>query len=307
MTAGPDIRPAHAPYTSGNGAFSIGLRPLGDAPWIEPDGELAFYLAEKRRLLELDRDEVWGAERDTLPSQFEIRDALATHLLSHPSGIWTREGNTVSATRDGAVLGAVDIRPDDPHPLLSAALLVQEDLCLMRKGEGGWRLAAGSVSFASSWSFAAKFGQTLDGLHEPVPGYADRLAVRMARIFDSLRADVPVVRLNWSLYGDGELRHPHVHGPMRFARDARSAIDPDGLFVRVERQTLTKMSESGDILFTIRIHRDPISAFSSHPDRARLASGLRAQVAALDNAQLAYKGLVKDRVAIDALLQKMAG
>jgi hypothetical protein len=44
-------------------------------------------------------------------------------------------------------------------PLKAAALLVQEDLILMRKGEDGWRLAAGSLCFPSSWTLTEKFGR----------------------------------------------------------------------------------------------------------------------------------------------------
>lgn len=108
-------------------------------------------------------------------------------------------------------------------------MLVQEDLCLMRRGPGGWRLAAASVSFPSSWSLRDKFGRTLDALHEPVPGYAGTMAVRMARVFDNLRVGIPVTRMNWSLYGDAHLHHPDTHGPLLEGRDEADGID--GLFM----------------------------------------------------------------------------
>ena len=171
----------------------------------------------------------------------------------------------------------------------------------MRKGADGWRLAAGSVSFASSWSFKARFGQTLDGLHAYVPGYPDRLAMRMARIFDNLHVDKPVWRLNWSLYGDAQLHHPHGKGPMPFAK-AESEGWLDNLFVRVERQTLMRMPESDDILFTIRIHVDPLRALAEHPDRATMVESLKRQLDALDSDQLTYKGLVQHREKIGKVL-----
>ena len=86
-------------------------------------------------------------------------------------------------------------------------------------------------------------------------------------------------------------------GPSRFpgADVAASA------FIRVERQTLRKLPASGDILFTIRIHLDPMKVLESHPDRAALAASFAAQLAALDKAQLDYKGLTADRDRLVAL------
>jgi hypothetical protein len=130
----------------------------------------------------------------------------------------------------------------------------------------------------------------------------------MARIFDNLHVGRPVWRLNWSLYGDDALHHPHAHGPIRFGADP-AGTDGDWLdrvFVRVERQTLTRMRESGDILFTIRIHVDPLGVLADHPERVRLAGGLATQLAGLDADQLAYKGLSEHRVRLAALLERMA-
>ncbi|TIU52784.1 MAG: DUF3445 domain-containing protein, partial [Mesorhizobium sp.] len=56
-------------------------------------------------------------------------------------------------------------------PLVQASLLVQEDLILMRRDESGWRLAAGSLCFPSSWSLLEKFGKPLQQIHAPVPGF----------------------------------------------------------------------------------------------------------------------------------------
>ena len=44
----------------------------------------------------------------------------------------------------------------------------------MRRGEDGWRLAAGSLCFPSSWSLDEKFGRPLQEIHAPVPGFGPR-------------------------------------------------------------------------------------------------------------------------------------
>ena len=74
----------------------------------------------------------------------------------------------------------------------------------------------------------------------------------------------------------------------------------------VERQTLRKLPVSRDILFTIRIHLDPLKVLAGHPDRATLAASFAAQLEALDEPQLDYKGLTSDRDRLVAFLADMA-
>ena len=114
-----------------------------------------------------------------------------------------------------------------------------------------------------------------------------RNAELIERMFDNLKTWHPVKRFNWSLYADRALYHPAASGE----RDVR----PEHAFLRVERQTLRKMPVSGDILFTIRIHLDPLLALKNLPNAQELARSLAAQLMSLDAEQLAYKGLAANR------------
>ena len=81
----------------------------------------------------------------------------------------------------------------------------------------------------------------------------------------------------------------------------------ENVFLRVERQTLRKLPETGAILFTVRIYVDPLAALERHPDAAAIAKALIAQLEALDAAQLAYKGLTLERTRLVARLDEIAG
>jgi hypothetical protein len=129
-------------------------------------------------------------------------------------------------------------------------------------------------------------------------------------MFDNLRLDRPVERLNWSLQTDAEL-----HKPMSsLQRDERATARParfgdrpaEKAFIRVERQTLRKLPEAGDVLFTIRIFVDPMAALAGHPQRAELARSFAAQLAAMEPDQLDYKGLAADRDRLVDALEAMA-
>src|SRR5262245_16989901 len=130
----------HTPYDGSSKLFQIGLKPLDLADWIEVDGQLPAYLAEKERLVAGHRDEVFVAEPGTEGAQAEVLALLVEHLSGRFPDTYRHDGDTIaiaSASRSVSLAGT------EP-PLLTAARLVQEDLVLLRAGEGGWRVVAGS-------------------------------------------------------------------------------------------------------------------------------------------------------------------
>ena len=301
---------ARTPYDGSAIPFTIGLRPLDPAEWIEIDDRLVDHLAQKERLYASAHETVFAAEPSTRAAQREVLDLLTEHLTTRHPELYRKNDGGLEIVPAGRTVALAD-RPDTP--LLTASRLVQEDLVLMRRGEKGWRLAAAALCFPSSWSLSEKFSRTLDEIHAPVPGFSagTRSATLIARMFDNLRAAQPVERLNWSLQEDDRLHHPRSKGQ----RDAGISAEEGGLlgkdllagtFIRVERQTLRRLPVSGDILFTIRIHLDPLRRLASHPDGARLAASLADQLGALSDAQIAYKGIAENRLALIDVLSAIA-
>lgn len=289
--------PRHTPYDGANKPFQIGLKPLDPAEWIDVDEDLSTTLDEKDRLGAARFGDVFVAEDGTGAAQAEVLALLAEHLPQRFPGVYRRLGDTIEVAGRAVELNAT-------LPLWTAARLVQEDLLLMRKGENGWRLAAAALCFPSSWTLADKFGRPMDEIHGPVPGFGagTRPAELIARMFDTLRPAIAVLRWNWSLYGDADLFHPNAsHPPDRFGSGARA----ETVFFRVERQTLRKLPVSGDILFTIRIYLDPIAALETHPDAAPIAAAVIDQIEAFTPEQAAYKGLSLERDRLVARLREI--
>lgn len=290
---------AYTPYDGSTQPFAIGLQQLDPSRWIEPDDDLPYHLAEKKRLLAEHGTQVFQAEPATQTAQQEILEALAAYLTSHHPKQYRREGDLMTMAGHSVALSDHDL-----PPLLRAGLLVQDDLVIMRKNEKGWRIAAAFLAFPSSWSLNDKFGKVMDEVHAPVPDFqaGSRNAGLINRMFDNLSPDRFVVRWNWSVNWGYELYRPASQPASEM-----KGMPPADAYLRIERQTLRKMPLSGDILFTIRIYLDPVKAILAQPNANVLAPSLADQLEALTIEQAGYKGLLEKRSELVGLLRNANG
>lgn len=293
------MHPLHTPYDGSSKLFTIGLKPLDPIDWIDVDHHLRAHLDEKDRVLNLHPAEVFAVESGTEAAQAEVLELLLPHLLERYPEQYRLDGNAIALPQAYRRVRLDDLVP----PLLTAAQLVQDDLVLMRKGEAGWRLAAACLCFPSSWRLRDKFGKAMHDVHGPVPGFGEgtRNNSLIERMFDNL--SVPVVRWNWSLYGDDALYHPEPGNQVKRFGDGDIA---DRVFFRLERQTLRKLPKSGDIVFAIRIMIDPMEAMESHLEGPHLARALIDQLQALTPEQLDYKGYTAEKDRLLARLERIA-
>jgi hypothetical protein len=233
------VSPRHRPWEEA-ADFQIGLRPIALTDWLE--GREADPAARKDPLFAVHRGLVWAETPASRPGQAEALKMVE------------------------AALGPAAAPPGLP-PLYAAARRTPDDLCLMEKVEGQWRLSALSLSAGSFFTAEEVIGRTLGELHGPVSGFADRFLVRVQRIFEGLRPELVLERRNWTLLNSGALHTP-TSAPIRAEI---GGIDPaaagEVLHLRVERQTLRRLPRTGGALFTIRVWLAPLSSLAAEPER----------------------------------------
>ena len=173
----------------------------------------------------------------------------------------------------------------------------------MAPGPNGYTLEAASLCFPSRWRLAEKLGHPMTVIHEPVPGFGDKLARPVDRFFDHLHADRPVWRVNWSVNDDPALFQPVRRGEADTDEMITDNNAGERLFIRCERQTLRRLPGTGWILFTIKTYVDPVSALQGRPDAARgLASALRE----LPDSTRRYKNIAPYQAALLSYLDRIA-
>jgi dimethylamine monooxygenase subunit A len=270
----------YLPFDGGRFRLMMGLMPLPPAQWIERDGNFAADLAAKRRLLETRHDEVFAAEPDAAAPAAELLALLIDHLLRHHAAVFSREGDRLhnAATGERWELARAAL-----HPLDLAGRLVQEDLCLLQPSGALYRLVAASLCSPSRWRLADKIGRPLGAIHEPVPGYGEKLLRPVDHFFAKLAPARPVWRLNWGIITDPAPFQP-------FADDAVPDITRETagerLWLRVERQTLRRLPQTGAVVFTIRTH---ITGLAAAIRSASVAAELAAAIREMPEAMRRYK------------------
>jgi hypothetical protein len=279
--------PRYLPFRDGPWRLAMGIKTLDLAQWIELDHRLIDQLAERRRLLEERRSEVLAGLPESGPGQHELLELLLDHLPErfpeHYRRIVGRIENLVTDERF-EIDAWTD--PGAGAPLELAGRLVQEDLCLMQRSKAGYRLVAAVLCFPAHWRLADKLGRPLEAIHAPVPGFGERLAAPVDRFFDNIQVERPVWRVNWSLVDTPELFLPPEHRGHPRAVSAEQMGEQ--LWLRVERQTLRRLPRSGDVVFAIHTHVDPLAEAIDSP---QAAGALAARIREMPEAMARYKSI----------------
>jgi hypothetical protein len=261
------------PWRGGKGGYRMGLRPIEQSAWLPERIDAAEY-RRKRALLEDPSSGVHAAIDGSLPGQGKILDAVRRATGSETSAC------------DSAF-----------PPIVQAALLVPDDLCLMEHPDEAYRLTAACVCAPSYWRLAEKIGRSLDGIHAPVPTLNEKLATSMQQFFVRLPDAAVFERRNWLVHTDPALYQP--------VSDKWHRIGPDEvptLSVRSERQTLKRL-DATTIVFTIRVSCHRLGEIEAHPVAAR---DLRTALCALDDAERAAKGFEYFAPAVIDYLSRIA-
>lgn len=244
-----NLRAYAVPLDGNPHRLTVGTRPVPSGEWLLPGDDGPGQLTRKQELLAARPQEVLGMLAGSEAACREVFTLVRRELGQDTAG-------------------PQDVGPEEA--LRGAAGLVQEDLCVLQRRTDGWVLTAACVCFPSRWRLEAKLGAALGEIHAPVPGYQERLDAATNGVFERLAGDPSAIlgRFNWTLNADAELFQP-VSGP-----PATVAAEEVGerVVLRVERQTLRALPDSGAVLFTIRTFVTPLAELDERECAALLGS-----------------------------------
>lgn len=226
-----------------------GILPVEGRDWLRMDEAYAPQMALRDRLIVAQAPVVHALMPKARPAAVELYAAVLDWLRAAPGFTVTDS----AATRPDGV--TVPLDPD--QPLLTLGRLVQEDLCLMERRGEEYALTGGILCFPASWTLTQKIGRPLTGIHDPVPIYDADVAKRVARLFDAIRPEQPLWRMNYLTYDDFTLHQPRAEGERR-------PQPMDHVYIRSERQCLLRLPATKAVVFTI--HTYVVDAGTVTPD-----------------------------------------
>ena len=253
----------------------VGTKPLDVSRWLPDDKESGPTIEMKRHLLASRRDEV-----------------VAIH-----------EGGEAAATEAARLVGefkGVEIETEGLDALVDAALLVPDDLTVLApriaaNGDEELVFVAGVVCSPSRWRLNSKMGKDMLATHQPVARYGEHIGAPVDTLLRRLTVDRPLWRSNWTLEDYPALFQPEPP-------EQPLGVAPERLWIRMERETLRRLPNTGGVLFTIRGFQQSLPEYvGGFPERARTLSAL---IERLPDDVARYKSIYAYREAVLAWLRE---
>jgi hypothetical protein len=287
------------PFEDDTFKMVMGVKALNDNGLIEVDHEsYRDEVALKDKLLSDDYDQYFQAPPETESSQWEVVELLLQDMASHyphyfelaidgNRWIWR---NRLLDDETCFILGESDSLLLPPLDWLGRQ--VQEDLLILSGASAdGMRLVAGQLCFPNAWCLDDKMGKSFLGIHHEVPLFAEYLGRSSNLLLERLKPGRPVWRVNWSIKATPRLNHIP-----RFFYEAQQAYQNftvenigERSFLRIERQTLSRLPGTSDILFTIHTYQAPMMTVVENVDYARRIANV---VQTMPEELLIYKGMM---------------
>ena len=240
----------------------LGTFPVEITNWLPRDAETDLTIALKKKLLASRRDEVVG---------FKVGGEAVAQEAALLVSQWA-----------GVELSSTGI-----NALVEASSLVADDLAVLqpvKSADGNEKLllTAAVVCCPSRWTLAEKIGHDMLAVHAPVAKYAEHVGAAVDNYFQRITVEKPVWRSNWIIQDHPALFQPVIPpGPL--------LENPQDLWIRMERQTLRRLPETGGILFTIRGYQQPLPEYLSRGKD--IASNLRILLERLPDDVAHYKSV----------------
>ncbi len=216
-----------------------GILPVEGQDWLRVDDAFAGQMAE--------RDVRIAATPDLVHALLPEAEPAAQELLDHVLDSLSRSAGYRLMPDAVTRPDGVTVPLDRGQPMLTAGRLVQEDLCLLAHDGQEHRLTAAILCFPASWTLAQKIGRPMTAIHVPVEPYTPDVAKRVQRLFDAIRPEQPLWRMNWLTYDDPTLFQPRLEGQHR-------PRPVDLTYIRCERQCLKRLPISRAVVFSIHTY-----------------------------------------------------
>jgi hypothetical protein len=279
-----------------------------DESLVEVDDK--HYLPEialKRNLLETDHGYYYRSNPGTELAQWDVVEKVLTDLvrfkpehfsLSQNGNDWFWKNNKTKESLN-FVFGKKETLPFEPLDWVGRQ--VQEDLVIL-SNDGTASIVAGQLCFPNGWCLDDKFNQPFLTIHAPAPKMVEPTMQTAQKLMEKIIATRPVWRCSWNFKTSGQidLSSKYTKQYNEELLQIFPTLTPENIgskiFIRIERQTISRLPKSNCILFGIHMYQNTLD--DEHLDTLQTRNMLNV-LKTTPRAMLDYKAITPF---IDALL-----
>ena len=233
-------------------------------------------LAQKDEILDTDPRYYFQCPPEAEPLAWDCIEVVLPDLVEHNPKHFALEkdgcqwtfSNHLKGTKETFTLGDASTLPLAPLDWLGRH--VQEDLILMN-GDEAITLAAGHLCFAASWCLDDKIGEGFLRIHEPTPGFIERIGHPALSMMQRLKPHRPTGRVNWTISANDilNLAPRTFHEWAHTKREVTFKNAGEKLHLRIERQMFVRLPRTNGLLFTIHTYLTPLEEVVADPIRLK--------------------------------------
>ena len=216
----------------------------------------------------------------TMTAQWDVVELVAGSLArDYPQHFQLRREdatwhwhNALTGTGSSFQFGDPATLPCEPLDWIGRQ--VQEDLVLL-SADPSATFVGGHLCFANGWAISDRLGKSFIDIHQRTPQTTMPSVEAGARFLQSLKPGRVYWRMSWNFKLSDQMDMTTKHKPAYKADFARRAplLTPDdvgdAVFIRIERQTFTRLPRSGGLLFGIHTYNSSVAEEAKDPSRAQ--------------------------------------
>jgi hypothetical protein len=245
---------------------------------IEIDNHYVDEIMMKREILRNDHHYYYRSQPGTEEAQWDVVNVILTDMsrsnplffqLTRDQDQWHWQNKLLNEDITFR-FGDASTLPCEPLDWIGRQ--VQEDLVILGSDSNA-TMVAGQLCFANGFSLDDKFGQPFLTIHAPAPRMIVPTMDAAQKLIERLPPNRPIWRASWNFKVCNELDLTSRHNA-RYKKEMDEispTLSPDNigqkLFIRIERQTLTRLPLSSCILFGIHTYINRLADECEDKDR----------------------------------------
>ncbi|KAH8657541.1 hypothetical protein BGZ60DRAFT_545170 [Tricladium varicosporioides] len=237
-------------------SIAAGLSNSNLSELIEVDHTYLSRLETRKQILKDHHDIAIQASPAIKPATDELYIWLTgTYLPTRFPTMFSRSDSGVINRATGLTL-PIEPPVDPVHTFKILGENIDNDFLLLLPSEDGdgYVLKGYVTCFPAGFNTKDKFEKKLRDIHEPVPGYKEKLEKSMDRFFDKLEIGKVVMRSNWSITTHGRLFAASGNHLYEGEIPEMEEVDLENTFLRCERQTLHRLPKTRALVFSFKTY-----------------------------------------------------